>query len=159
MTMIKLLTGLLLLTHCAAHAGVIYNFSGSYANFPDLDQRIPASFTLIVPDFISADTSYAAGPNLTCNACSQITLIPDAVLHGLTQTPSSAFLYWPDLVGNYVFYFEPGALLSLGPHQSIFAPINSGVLTLTETPEPNTFWPILALVATPYFAIRRSSRR
>jgi len=60
----KLFTGFLLLA-CAAHAGVVYSFSGSYGYFSDMNRLIPASFTLSVPDVISADATYIAGPDLT----------------------------------------------------------------------------------------------
>jgi hypothetical protein len=137
----------LLLSAFAAHASVVYSFTGTYTDY-FTGLSAPASFTAASPTFVvstgatgsTPDAGFVPGPEMVCDGCVKIDFFVDAVAHGWTTMPSNAVGYvTPEGIG-YLFYFATNSFTVDGVYPTIFGRLNKGTLTVSEVavPEPGS---------------------
>jgi hypothetical protein len=138
---------LALLVAASMQASVLYQFTGTYADFATGDPTA-AAFTLALPSPVVSDATFLPGPDLVCNGCREIDFFTD--FFPGTNTIGYGV---PANTGTYYFYFTPDAFETNGVHNSILAPVNVATLTVSGVPEPSTFRLLLSTLAA-IFTIR-----
>ena len=142
---------LALIVAASMHASVLYQFTGTYADFAT-GNPTAAAFTLALPSPVVSDATFLPGPDLVCNTCREIDFFTDffpgtdTIGYGVAAN-----------MGTYYFYFTPDAFDTNGVHDSILVPVNVATLTVSGVPEPSTFCLLLSTLAT-IFTIRVHTR-
>ena len=142
MKIILLSLPLTLLVAASTHASVLYQFTGTYADFAT-GSPTAAAFTLELPSPLVSDASFLPGPELVCPmGCREIDFLTDFF------PGTNTIGYGVDAnMGTSYFYFTPDAFDTNGVHNSILVPINVATLTVSGVPEPSTFWLVLSTLA------------
>jgi hypothetical protein len=138
----------------AAHADVTYTFSGLSSAFFSPAQQL---FTITVPTFITADTAFLPG-DLAVGSCTS-SVETCTSIHFLIAPfgPSYDAIDFKTTRTTSLYFFEPGAFGAVGTYQTQVG-FNTGTLTVTAVPEPQTYAMMLAGLALMGFVVRRRKR-
>src|SRR5262249_36829542 len=144
-------------------ASVIYNFVGTEANSTP---TVSLSFQLTVPTFVNPPLD---GPPVVF-ACSQLDSQMNLLCPGVgntvqfsnnsSQAPNSAIVFLIDGANaGDAWFFPAGALGSVGVYTASGNRLNTGTLTVSQTPEPSTLLLIGAGGLSALIIRKRISRR
>lgn len=149
-----LATAILAVLSSAADAAVRYDFTALTAYEFD-GETVSGSFSLVVPDFISADSDFAASALESC-AVSMTPSVPVTCgnqVFSLSQDPTHATVEFGSLstaIGDLhtYYYFDQGAFGAVGTYSSeLLGDAQEGTLTVSEVssvPEPANLAMLLA---------------
>ncbi len=124
----------------ATSSAVTYTFSATYTFGTGV-----GSFTLDIPNYISADTTFLPGTDLTCSNCVRVQFMIDAEASHLASTHDSVIAYSvPEYGGTCYYYFPNGSFAvdgtyyyeAFGINHSATLIVSSG--TPAAVPEPAT---------------------
>jgi hypothetical protein len=128
--------GMLVISAAAAHADVMYSFTGTPFGLNE-----PQTFTYTVPDFVSDLTVILAGQLNSCAGtvtCVSVTFDPEAPDAGLLSPADEILFSSSNVVWN--FFFPDGAFRTVGEYDNLDPSGNVGHLSVqvTAVPEPTT---------------------
>ncbi len=148
--------GILVISAAAAHADVMYSFTGTPFGLNE-----PQTFTYTAPTFISDLNILLAGQLDSCAgtvSCVSVTFDPDAPDAGLLSPADEILFSSSNVVWN--FYFPDGAFTTAGEYDNLDPSGNVGHLSVqvTAVPEPATLTLVGLGSAVAGMRLRRSRR-
>jgi hypothetical protein len=152
-----------LLLPLAAHAGIVYQFT-AFSAFPVGDGvTYTGSFTLEVPDFVGADTTFGPSALASCTVLRNGAPVAGCGSQLFRSDESNAFVgFGPNATTQIAYYFNPGAFNATGTYDTVlFGADQRGRLVVSRSggtpsvPEPATLALLGAALAGLAFARRR----